>query len=165
MRANIEFISRKYREFNDLCFGGTLPEVPLRISRSRRTLGCLKYRRSRRLFGKDRLTDFSIWISNCLDLSQDVIEDTLIHEMIHLYIHSNGPWRTVPQMDAAYQHTARATHHNKPAQFRRGECHRHGSQRPLYMRDALTHGRDHDNGCRPHAGVRSSPATRVVERG
>lgn len=90
MRANIEFLSRKYREFNDLCFGGTLPEVPLRISRSRRTLGCLKYRRSRRLFGKDRLTDFSIWISNCLDLSQDVIEDTLIHEMIHLYIHSNG---------------------------------------------------------------------------
>ncbi len=85
MRANRVFVLEKYEEFNRECFAGTLPVVPLNISRSRRALGCLKFRRR-----GGRCYDYSIWISNRLDMPQEVIEDTIIHEMIHLYIYVNG---------------------------------------------------------------------------
>ena len=88
MRASLKFITDSYRQFNRECFAGTLPEVELHVSSSRRALGCLKFRRIRNGRGW-RYTDFSIWISNRLDLPQEVIEDTIIHEMIHLYIHVN----------------------------------------------------------------------------
>ncbi len=89
MRASLKFITDSYRQFNRECFAGTLPEVELHVSSSRRALGCLKFRRIRDGRGW-RYADFSIWISNRLDLPQEVIEDTIIHEMIHLYIHVNG---------------------------------------------------------------------------
>jgi len=88
MRASLKFITDSYRQFNRECFAGTLPEVELHVSSSRRALGCLKFRRIRDGRGW-RYADFSIWISNRLDLPQEVIEDTIIHEMIHLYIHVN----------------------------------------------------------------------------
>ncbi len=88
MRANLKFIREKYDEFNRVCFAGTLPAVPLHVSRSRRSLGCLKFRRQVR-GGCEYCYDFSIWISDRLDMPQEVIEDTIIHEMIHLYIYVN----------------------------------------------------------------------------
>lgn len=85
MRATISFVTEKFRLFNKEIFASTLPEIPLRISRSARTLGALKYKVTRR--GRTKtLSDFSLWISGTFDLPQREIEDTVIHEMIHLYI-------------------------------------------------------------------------------
>ena len=85
MRATLPFVKEKYTLFNREIFEGTLPEIPLRISRSTRTLGTLRYK-VLRTGGIKRMSDFSIWISSCFDLSEREIEDTIIHEMIHLYI-------------------------------------------------------------------------------
>lgn len=85
MRADLRFIVEKYAEFNELCFEGVLPKVTLRVGMSRRTLGTLRYRKEVN-GGKIKYSDFAITISSRFDLSQNVIEDTLIHEMIHLYL-------------------------------------------------------------------------------
>lgn len=89
MYANLKFIQEGFAKFNHEIFAGTLPRIPLRIGSSRRTLGSLRYRKSRRA-GKTIVTDFTLTISARFDLTQDVIEDTLIHEMIHLYIFINN---------------------------------------------------------------------------
>ncbi len=89
MRATISFVTAKFKQFNEEIFASTLPEVPMRISRSARTLGALKYRVIRK--GKEKqISDFSIWISGVFDLPEREIEDTVIHEMIHLYVFSNN---------------------------------------------------------------------------
>lgn len=89
MRASLDFLEESYRKFNQECFAWTLPVVPLHISRSRRMLGCLRFVRGR-CGGHETYRDFSIHISNRLDMPRNVVEDTLIHEMIHLYIVYNG---------------------------------------------------------------------------
>lgn len=88
MKADLGFIREKFRHFNALCFEGKLPEVALRISSSARTMGCLRWTRQR--FRTPRPEDFAIWISNRYDVAPEILEDTLIHEMIHLHIQWNG---------------------------------------------------------------------------
>jgi len=50
----------------------------------------LVYKKRRKLFGKLELYDFRLRISIRLDLPENEVEDTIIHEMIHYYIHFNG---------------------------------------------------------------------------
>ncbi len=85
MHANLTFIKDRFRKFNREIFADCLPEISLRIGNSRRTMGTLRYRKSQRL-GKTAYSDFTLTVSSCFDLPECVIEDTLIHEMIHLYI-------------------------------------------------------------------------------
>lgn len=85
MYANLTFLKKQFNEFNNEIFAGGLPEIKLRTSRSRRTMGTLRYRKSASS-GKTTYSDFTLTVSSCLDLPENVIEDTLIHEMIHLYI-------------------------------------------------------------------------------
>lgn len=84
MRANLLFIKERFDYFNALCFDNRLPEVKLRISSSLRTLGTLRH--PRKLLPTLCPEDVTLSISNRLDMSRDEIEDTIIHEMIHLYI-------------------------------------------------------------------------------
>ena len=86
MKADREYVKRKYAEFNKLCFGGKLPEIPVRITRARTYLGQLRYVRKRRLLGGWATTDHELVISNLIDRDESVVEDTIIHEMIHFYI-------------------------------------------------------------------------------
>ena len=90
MRATLPFIQERFDAFNQLCFGGSLPAIPLALSNARGFLGVCRFKKRRKLFGKWELYDFSIRISTRFDLPQDVIEDTLLHEMIHCYIGLNG---------------------------------------------------------------------------
>ena len=84
MRVKIQFLKERFAYFNGLCFEGKLPDIKLRLSSSLRTLGALRYKKS--IFGQVKREDIVLSISNRLDLDQQVIEDTIIHEMIHLYI-------------------------------------------------------------------------------
>lgn len=88
MRANIEFLRERFMHFNRSCFEGKLPAVTLRISSSLRTLGTLRH--PRRPSEAVRPAEIVLSISNRLDLETGVVEDTIIHEMIHLYIYCNG---------------------------------------------------------------------------
>lgn len=90
MRATKEYVERKYAEFNSLCFGGSLPVLPVELSDAKTFLGMLVCRRRRGRNGRTEEYDYRLRINTRLDLPEDVIEDTIIHEMIHYYIAVNG---------------------------------------------------------------------------
>ena len=84
MRPSLQFIHERFDFFNKLVFDGRLPQIRIRISSSVRTYGSLRHPRMFR--SAPKASDFTLSVSNRLDLDRTVIEDTLIHEMIHLYI-------------------------------------------------------------------------------
>jgi len=88
MRPTKEYIERKYEELNNLCFGGELPVVPIQMSRARTYLGQLGFKRRRRLLRGWENYSFVLRISVRIDLPEDEVIDTLLHEMIHLAIAS-----------------------------------------------------------------------------
>ena len=85
----LEFLNQKFDELNELCFGGALPKVSIRLSKARTYLGQLGFKRKRPLFGKTQYYDFVLRISTRLEQTEDEVIDTLLHEMIHLYIASH----------------------------------------------------------------------------
>ena len=90
MRPTLPYLQQKFDYFNELCFGGQLPQVRLRLSRARTFMGQLRYKRDRKLWLRTTYTDLTISISTYLDLPESEVEDTLIHEMIHLHILLSG---------------------------------------------------------------------------
>ncbi len=86
MKVSIEYIEQKVREFNAQMFGGELPPLPIRISLARTFLGKLRYEKKRKLLGGWSYKNFQLIICNRFDLPERIIEDTIIHEMIHYYI-------------------------------------------------------------------------------
>lgn len=89
MIATIPYIKQKFKEFNNLCFDGKLKPVVIKLSRARNFLGKVSCLRSQRPDGTLYNHDFTMRISNLLDLPENVIEDTILHEMIHYWILSN----------------------------------------------------------------------------
>jgi len=86
MRPTVEFLQERFAQFNALCFGGQLPEVAIRVSKARTYLGQLRYQHKRNWLGIKKISDLTLSISARYDLPENEVEDTLIHEMIHLYI-------------------------------------------------------------------------------
>lgn len=89
MIVNLQYLRRQFDEFNRLIFEGQLPTPRLRVNNSRSMLGCVRYKTKRKFFGKREYYDFSLSISAFYDLSEEVLDDTILHEMIHLDILSN----------------------------------------------------------------------------
>ena len=95
MRPTVSYIQEKFDEFNRQCFGGTLRPLPIRLSRARTYLGQIAYKRRRKFSllgwrqGGVEYYDFQFRISTLLDLPQEEVDDTILHEMIHYYILSN----------------------------------------------------------------------------
>lgn len=91
MRPTIEYIQDRFDHFNSMCFGGQLPPLPIKLSQARHYLGAIRYKRQRNLLGQVvGCADVSLHISICYDLEEQVIEDTILHEMIHYYILVHG---------------------------------------------------------------------------
>lgn len=87
MIATVSFAKESFAKFNELCFGGELPEVPIVLSRARSFLGRMEFRAVKGMFGGIRgYQDFRMRISASFDLSAEEIEDVVLHEMIHYYI-------------------------------------------------------------------------------
>ena len=63
MTFTIPYIRQKYSEYNELIFGGELPELPIGIFRARSYLGKCIYRRRRTFFGKVELHDLHLRFS------------------------------------------------------------------------------------------------------
>ncbi len=91
MRPTQDYLLQKFDEYNALIFKGELPRVPILLSKAKGYVGILRYKRRRRgLLGREELYDFRIFISTRLDLPEQEVQDTLIHEMIHYLIGLKG---------------------------------------------------------------------------
>ena len=89
MKATIEYVKQKFQEYNDLCFEGKLKPLPIRLSSARTFLGQVSYRREKNPDGTWHYFGFIFRINTLIDLSEQEVEDVIIHEMIHYYILSN----------------------------------------------------------------------------
>jgi len=90
MKATIPFIEQKFAEFNQLCFNNSLPRVAIKLSNARSFVGQLTFMQRRGTDGLWRTSDYTLRISTQFDLDERALEDTILHEMIHLYIRTNN---------------------------------------------------------------------------
>ena len=90
MIPTVSHIQSRFYEYNVRFIGGTLPPVPIKLSHARTFLGKLTFTKHRSwLFGPTRYENFVLRINARIDLPEDLIEDTILHEMIHYYIAVN----------------------------------------------------------------------------
>jgi hypothetical protein len=85
MIATHAFVEECFNRFNAEMFMGKLPRVPIVLTATRKQVACISCKRI-----KGQYSDFSLRVSNILDLPQRKLEDVVIHELIHLCILSNG---------------------------------------------------------------------------
>ncbi len=91
MTPTVGYLEERFDTFNEMCFGGALPRIPIKLSSARSFVGRLQYRPVRDWRGRVvRHEDFILRISTRFDLPEAEVEDTLIHEMIHYWIAYNG---------------------------------------------------------------------------
>lgn len=90
MDLTIEHIQQRFQHFNQLIFGSSLQSLPIRLSNARTFLGQLRYHRKRSFWGKTRYSDFLLVISRHAATTPQLLDDTIIHEMIHYHILSNN---------------------------------------------------------------------------
>lgn len=87
MIATLPFVQKTFDRFNALCFEGVLPSVPIVLSKAGTFLGKMEYKADRDFFRNIiSYYDFRLKISTGFDLSEEELEDVVIHEMIHYYI-------------------------------------------------------------------------------
>lgn len=93
MTATEEYIQGRFEEYNERYFEGRLPSLPIKLSHAKGFLGKVTFtRRKQGLFGGYRNENFVLRINVRIDLPEELIEDTILHEMIHYYIAVNQ-WR------------------------------------------------------------------------
>lgn len=96
MRATIDYIKRKFDEYNEMCFDGKLKPLPIKLSNAKSFLGAVCFRREKNANGTWHYYGFVFKISTVMDLPEEEVEDTILHEMIHYYIMSNQMQDTAP---------------------------------------------------------------------
>lgn len=96
MEITILYIKRKFEEFNQQIFAGKLPMLPIKLSNAKSFLGACTYKKRLGKNGKIEKYNFSLRINTSIDLPEEEVEDTIIHEMIHYYIGYNQLEDTSP---------------------------------------------------------------------
>jgi len=86
----LEYIQAHFDEYNRQYFGGALPTLPIKLSHARGFLGKVTFVKRRSwLFGPYKNENFVLRINVKIDLPEEVVQDTILHEMIHYYIAVN----------------------------------------------------------------------------
>lgn len=126
MKATIKYCKEKFKEFNSLIFGGRLPELPIELSDAGTFLGKCCYEIRRLRDGRVENHNFRLRINTRIDLPEKVVEDTIIHEMIHYFIawnqlrdsSSHGPlfMAMMNSINAAYGRHLTVSHKSTPEQ-------------------------------------------------
>ena len=88
MLVTVSWIESNYRKYNKLYFGGILPSIKFKISRSKKTWGYASYTYNRI---RNTVNPEAITISNYFDSPEDVKLTTLLHEMIHISVYPSNP--------------------------------------------------------------------------
>lgn len=86
MKLTLEYLYKKFDEFNEKFFEGSLPRILIEITRTKRRLGSYEYIANR---WSMREQPVRIIISKYYDRPETEICGTLIHEMIHYYLSIN----------------------------------------------------------------------------
>ena len=95
MIPSLEYIKERFDEYNRQFFGGQLPPLPIKLSHANRFLGKVTYvRKWKGLFRGYKNEDFVLRINVRIDLPEELVQDTILHEMIHYYIAVNQPHDT-----------------------------------------------------------------------
>lgn len=89
MNITIPYVRQKFEEFNQQMFAGKLPMLPIRLSDAKTFLGACTCKKRKGKDGRIEKYDFTLRINTRIDLSEEEVEDTIIHEMIHYYIGVN----------------------------------------------------------------------------
>ena len=84
MIGTLELLRESFNRFNSEIFGNNLPVPILKISNARTFLG--KFQHKKQPYSKGILNEFIVILSNAFDVPQEVLEDTIIHEMVHYEI-------------------------------------------------------------------------------
>lgn len=95
MKPTIDYLQTAFDKYNRLCFAGQLSQPTFTLSRAKTRLGWMKHQ-VRRQHGVAPQHHFTIALTTAYDLSPDMLDDVLIHEMIHLYIASHQLKDTSP---------------------------------------------------------------------
>lgn len=96
MNITVAWLEKRFDAFNHTIFNDELPRIPIELSNAKTFLGLCVYDRHRNLFGKVERCNFRLRISTRYDLTEQEVEDVLIHEMIHYCIH----YKRVPDTSA-----------------------------------------------------------------
>ena len=89
MMSEEESLTTKFNKYNDLIFSSKLPIPRLKWSRGKTRLGQMAYKR-KRSWGRTTFYDYTISVSRYYNLTEEQIDDVLIHEMIHYFIAYTG---------------------------------------------------------------------------
>lgn len=95
MKPTIDYLQTAFDKYNRLCFDGQLPQPTFTLSRAKTRLGWMKSQ-LRRQHQSAPQQHFTIALTTAYDLPQQMLDDVLIHEMIHLYIASRQLKDTSP---------------------------------------------------------------------
>jgi hypothetical protein len=96
MRPTFDYITRHFETYNQLIFEGKLPLPRIRLTQAKTYLGRLSCRKQTSALGKVTYSDFTLSFSTLMDLPEETVQDTLIHEMIHYHICFHGMKDTSP---------------------------------------------------------------------
>ena len=102
MIPTLPYIQQHFDDFNIRFFNGSLPPIPIKLSNARTFLGKVTYVKRRNfsltswLFSSGAssvcewtYSNFKLRINTRYDLPEELIQDTILHEMIHYYIAVN----------------------------------------------------------------------------
>lgn len=95
MQIDTLWMKNNFMRFNTQYFDGVLPLPRLRAGRSRTQLGTMSCKR-KTSWGRTKLYDFTISLSNYYDQTEHQFQSVLLHEMIHLSIAVSGVKDTSP---------------------------------------------------------------------
>lgn len=90
MKYTVEDLQKMFERLNAKVFGGYLPSLPIQLSRAKTFLGKFCERRVVNSLGRVSKSVYEMRISVLYDLPEYVMEDVLLHEMIHYYISYKG---------------------------------------------------------------------------
>ncbi len=83
MRGDLKFLEKTFDKFNKIIFKEPLPKPMMHISSARSFMG--QFKAERHGIGRQNVT-YHLTLSNRFDMPEEVLEDTVIHEMIHFQI-------------------------------------------------------------------------------
>lgn len=89
MKPTTTFLLQRFDYFNNLIFRGLLPPISIHLTKARSFMAKCVFKRVSNINGGHNASDFQIRFNTRVDLPQNIIEDILIHEMIHYYIGYN----------------------------------------------------------------------------
>jgi predicted SprT family Zn-dependent metalloprotease len=89
MKATKSYVEHKFEEFNKMCFDGKLQKIPVELSDAKTFLGICVFKKRKTQNGETEYYDFRLRINTRIDLPEEIVEDTILHEMIHYFIGVN----------------------------------------------------------------------------